>query len=113
MQDSDPQASGIFDGEDNQRNEFDQIERERVALLQHRHGFECRADQVENDEQDQQPVEIAAGPAPDRALFQNLVDAGLQFRAVAAPFLQHGQAPAYTCQPAAERSLRRINSRRG
>ena len=70
-----PQPQDIFDGEDDERDVFDQIENELVARAVVRHRFERHGDEVDDDEANQQPVDEAAGAVADRALLEHHVDA--------------------------------------
>ncbi len=79
MLDGHPQPQGVFDGEHDKRENFDQNEGERVTRAVFRDRFDRDRDQVDQDERDQQPVDRHAGAVADRALLEDLIDAAAQF----------------------------------
>ena len=80
MLDRAPQPQAIFDGEDDERKIFDQLEGERIARAERRHRLERDRDQIDHDQRDQQPVGDDAHALANRALFQGQVDAPAQCR---------------------------------
>src|ERR1035441_3796509 len=70
----------VFDREHDERDDFDQIECERIARAVFRHRLERDRDQIEQDEQHQQPIDDDAHGVAHRALFEDLIDPPPQFR---------------------------------
>jgi hypothetical protein len=70
-----PDAQQVFSGEDDERHELDRVEQEQVAVVELRHRFERDGHEIDDDQEDQQPVDDDGGAVADRALLEHLVGA--------------------------------------
>ena len=85
----DPQPQGILEGENDERDIFDQRKDELIAGAVIRHRFKRDRHQIDEDQHDQQPVDEHAGAGPHRALFERQIDAAAQLLDLVARHCRH------------------------